>query len=140
MTCSSRGLFHGVQSFRIRLLQPVGLRDLPSNLLQHRLLSPWIHRVCQEPAPVPASPLGIRLVLHGLLQKLQVDLHSPWNSMGYLTMVCTKGCREISAPAPGRIPHPPSSMGLMSSVLVLTYCHSFLLWLHCCLQVFLPRS
>ncbi|KAK4828316.1 hypothetical protein QYF61_025328 [Mycteria americana] len=58
MNCSSVGPFHGVQSFRNRLLQhrsPTGSQVLPANLLQHGLLSPWVHRSCQEPAPAQAS-------------------------------------------------------------------------------------
>ena len=56
--CSSVGPFHGVQSFRHRLLQrgsPTGSQVLPENLLQCGLLSPQIHRSCQEPAPAWAS-------------------------------------------------------------------------------------
>ena len=47
-----------VQSFRNRLLQhgsPVGSQALPANLLQRGLLSPWVRRSCQEPAPARAS-------------------------------------------------------------------------------------
>ncbi|KAK4831166.1 hypothetical protein QYF61_015636 [Mycteria americana] len=58
MNCSSVGPFHRVQSFRSRLLQrgsPMGSQVLPANLLQHGLLSPWVHRFCQEPAPSRAS-------------------------------------------------------------------------------------
>jgi len=51
---ASVGPFHGVQSFRNRLLQrgsPTGSPALPANLLRHGLLSPWVHRSWQEPAP-----------------------------------------------------------------------------------------
>ncbi|KAM9655110.1 uncharacterized protein ACIBXB_008245 isoform 1-T1 [Morphnus guianensis] len=34
---------------------PAGSQVLPENLLQHGLLSPRVHRSCQEPAPVQAS-------------------------------------------------------------------------------------
>ncbi|KAK4831375.1 hypothetical protein QYF61_017506 [Mycteria americana] len=56
--CSNVGPFHGVQSFRNRVLQrgfPTRSQVLPTNLLQHGLLSPWVHRSCQEPAPAWAS-------------------------------------------------------------------------------------
>jgi len=49
------GPFHRVQSFRNRLVQhgsPTGSQVLPVNLLQHGLLSPWVYRSWQEPAPV----------------------------------------------------------------------------------------
>ncbi|NXC66527.1 PLCZ1 phosphodiesterase, partial [Anhinga anhinga] len=52
------GPSHGVRSFRNRLLQcgsPVGPQALPANLLQRGLLSPWVHRSCQAPAPAQAS-------------------------------------------------------------------------------------
>jgi len=57
MNYSSMGPFHEVQSLRNRLLQrgsPTESQVLPANLLQHRLVSPWVHRSCQEPAPVQA--------------------------------------------------------------------------------------
>jgi len=53
-TCCSMGPFHGVQSFRNRLLQygcPTESQALPINLLHCGLLSPWVHRSWQEPAP-----------------------------------------------------------------------------------------
>ena len=56
--CSSMGPIHGVQSFKNRLLQrgsPAGSQVLPANLLQRGLLSPQVHRSCQEPAPAWAS-------------------------------------------------------------------------------------
>jgi len=52
--CSSVCPFHRVQSFRNRLLQlgsPMGSQALTANLLWHGLLSLWVHRSCQEPAP-----------------------------------------------------------------------------------------
>jgi len=57
MNCSSVGVSHGVQSFRNRLLQcgsSTGSQVLPADLPQCGLLSPWVHRSCQEPAPVRA--------------------------------------------------------------------------------------
>jgi len=54
MNCPSVGPSHRVQSFRNRLLQrgsPVGSQVLPANLLQRGLLSPWVRRSWQEPAP-----------------------------------------------------------------------------------------
>ena len=83
--------FHGVQSFRDRLLQrgsPMGSQVLPANLLQCGLLSPWGHRSCQEPAPawashgVTASFGHIHLLWRGVLHGLQVDSAPPLTSMG----------------------------------------------------------
>jgi len=56
--CSSVGPCHGIQSFRNRLLQrgsPTGSQVLPTNLLQGKFLSPWVHRSCQHPAPAWVS-------------------------------------------------------------------------------------
>jgi len=83
--CSSMGPFHGLQSFRNRLHQrgsPVESQVLPANLIWHGLLSPRVHRSCQEPAPSAGSPQG-----HSLLQA------STSSSVGY-----SMGCRWISAP------------------------------------------
>jgi len=55
--CSSVGPFYGVQSFRNRLLQCgscVGSQVLPANLVHRGLLSPLVHRSCQEPVPARA--------------------------------------------------------------------------------------
>ncbi|KAK4826015.1 hypothetical protein QYF61_003788, partial [Mycteria americana] len=81
MNCSSVGPFHGVQSFRNRLLQrgsPTGSQVLPANLLQRGLLSPQVHRSCQEPAPARAS--------HGVTASFG---HPPAPGLGSST-----GCRE----------------------------------------------
>ena len=54
------------QSFRKGLLQcgsPTESQAPPKNLLLCGLLSPWIHRSCQEPAPAQVSPQD-----HSLLQ------------------------------------------------------------------------
>ena len=81
--CSSVGPFHGVQSFRNRLLQrgsPAGSQVLPANLLQRGLLSPWGHRSCQEPAPARAS--------HGVTASFghppALVWGPPWAAGGYL--------------------------------------------------------
>ena len=61
MNCPSVGPSHGLQSFRNRLLQrgsPMGSQALPANLLQRGLLSPWVRRSWQEPAPAQA-PHGV---------------------------------------------------------------------------------
>ncbi|KAK4828040.1 hypothetical protein QYF61_022817 [Mycteria americana] len=61
---------------------------LPANLLQHGLLSPWVHRFCQEPAPVrglhgvTASFGSIHLLQRGVLHRLQVDICSTVNLHG----------------------------------------------------------
>jgi len=65
MNCSSVGPFPRVQSFRNRLLQGgflKGSQVLPGNLLWHGLLSPWVRRSWQEPAPVWGSPRGHRFL------------------------------------------------------------------------------
>ncbi|KAK4832711.1 hypothetical protein QYF61_025172 [Mycteria americana] len=89
--CSSVGPFRGVQSCRNRLLQrgsPMGSQVLPANLLQHGLLSPWVHSSCQEPAPAQAShrvtaSFGcIHLLWRGVLPGLQVDICSTVNLHG----------------------------------------------------------
>jgi len=87
-----RGSFHGVQSFRNRLLQcgsPMGSQALLANLLQCGLLSPWVHRpartLLQHGLPTGSQlPSGIHLLCcgasmgcrdrlphHGLLHRLQ---------------------------------------------------------------------
>ena len=81
--CSSKGPFHGVQSFRSRLLQhgpPTRSQALPENLLECGLLSPRVHRSCQEPAPAwtpqgSRPPSGhIHLLWRGVLHRLQVHI------------------------------------------------------------------
>jgi len=55
--CPSVSPFHGVQSFRNRLHQrgsPTGSQALSANLLWHGLLSLWVLRTWQQPAPAPA--------------------------------------------------------------------------------------
>jgi len=138
---SSVGPFHGVQSFRNRLLwcgSPVGSQALPANLLQHGLLSPQVHRSCQEPAPtwcpqrVTASSGCIYLLRCGLFHRVQWIFAQLWTSVGCrgtacLTVVFTTGCRGISAAAPGAPPSPPSSLTLVSAEFFLTYSHCSLL-------------
>jgi len=119
--CSSVGPFNGVQSFRKRLLQrgsPMGSQALPASLLQRGLLSPWVHRSCQEPAPAWALPevtasFGQPLLQRGVPSTGYSWISAPpWTSMGCrgtacLIMVCSMGCRGISASAPGASPPPP---------------------------------
>ena len=75
MNCPSVGPFHRVQSFRNRLLQ-------------HGLFSPWVHRSCQEPAPVQAfhkvtASFGcIHLLWHGVLHRLQEGICSTMDLRG----------------------------------------------------------
>ena len=121
INCSSMGPFHGVQSFRNRLLQrgsPAGSQVLPANLLQHGLLSLQGHRPCQELAPVQAihgvtASFGYILLLRReVLHGLQVDICSTVDLHGLqgttcITMVFTTGCRGISALVPGAPPPPP---------------------------------
>ncbi|KAK4831212.1 hypothetical protein QYF61_016049 [Mycteria americana] len=117
--CSSVGPFHRVQSFRNRLLQcgsPTGSQVLPANLLQRGVLSPQVHRSCQEPAPawashrVTASFRHIHLLWCGVLHRLRVDICSTINLHGLqgdslprcpnvssLGTVFTTGCRGLSA-------------------------------------------
>ena len=99
-------LSHGVQTFRSKLLQhgsPTGSQVLPANLPWRGLLSPRVHRSCQDPAPawashrVTASFGCLHLLRRGFLRGLQVEsLHplilppwaaggqpaSPWSSAG----------------------------------------------------------
>ena len=85
MNCPSVGPSHGVQSFRNRLLQrgsPTRSQALPANLLRRELLSPQVHRSCQEPAPAQA-PYGVTAsfrhppaLVWGPFHRLQVDICS----------------------------------------------------------------
>jgi len=50
---------------------------------------------------------------------LTVDLHGLQGTAS-LAMVCTTGCRGISAPAPGAPPPPPPSLTLVSAELFLS--------------------
>ena len=87
---------------------PTGSQVLPANLLLHGLLS-TSHCSCQEPTPTTALhglqlPLGhIALLRCGILLRLwvgicsTVDLHG-LQGTACLTMVCSTGCRLISAP------------------------------------------
>jgi len=80
---SSVGLFHGVQSFRNRLLQhgsSTGSQALPANLLCCGLLSPWVHGSWQEPAPARAS-YGVTASFRHI-SALAWSL--PWGAGGYL--------------------------------------------------------
>jgi len=129
------GLFHGIQSFKNRLLQcrsPVGSQVLPANLLQYGLLSPWLHRSCQEPAPAWA--------LHGVTASFghprtaEWISAAPWISMDcrgttYFTMIIFTGCSGVSALTPGAPPPPQSfftNLGVCRGV-SLTDSHSSLL-------------
>jgi len=108
---------------------PHGVTSPAKSLLQCGLLSPWIHRSCQEPAPAQVfhrvtgtstcsgvgSSLGCRWITSPL-----------WTSMACsrtacLTMVCSMGCRGISAPAPGAPPTCPSSPTLVFAGLFLSH-------------------
>jgi len=133
--CLSMGSSHGVQSFRNRLLQrgsPTGSQALPANLLQRGLLSPWVRRSCQEPAPVRA-PHGVTAsfrhppaLVWGPFHRLQVEICSTMDLHGLqgaacLTMVCCTGCRRTSALSAGACPHPPSSLTLVSAAFFLSH-------------------
>ena len=85
MDCYTVGPSRWVQFFRNRLLQcgsPAWSQVLPANLLRHGLVSPWLHRSWQEPAPARAShrvtaSFGcIHLLQCGVLQGLHVDICS----------------------------------------------------------------
>jgi len=87
--CPSMGPFHRVQSFRNRLLQresPTESPALPANLLQRGVLSPWLHRSCQEPASVQAPHRvtaffgHTHLFWHGVLPGLHCG--PPWTAGG----------------------------------------------------------
>jgi len=126
-----------VQSFRNGLLQrgsPAGSQVLPANLLQHGLLSPWVRRTWQEPAPAQA-PHGVTASFRhppapawGLFHGLQVDIHSPWTFMdcrgtACLTMVFITSCRGRHSALTFRTPSPPSpsSLTLVSAELLLSH-------------------
>jgi len=121
---------HGVQSFRNRLLQygsPMGSQVLPANLLQHGLLSPRVHRSCQEPAlhgkltTVSQPPSGIHLLQCGVPFVGCRWVSAPlWTSVGcrgtaFLTMVFSTSCRGISALASVTPSPSPSSLTLVSA-------------------------
>ncbi|KAK4823971.1 hypothetical protein QYF61_008357 [Mycteria americana] len=67
---------------------PTGSHVLPANLLQRGLLSPWVRKSCQEPAPtqdshgVTASFGCIHLLQRGVFHRLQVDICSTLNLHG----------------------------------------------------------
>jgi len=135
--CPSVGPSHKVQSFRNRLLHrgsPTGSQALPANLLQCGLLSLWVHRSWQEPAPAQASHRVTASFRHppavvwGPFHGLQVEICSTMDRHGTacLTMVFIMCCRGTSAPAPGVHPAPPSSLTLVSAELFLLYSHSSL--------------
>lgn len=110
--CSSMGPFHGIQSFRKRLLQcgpPAG----PQILLENQLLSPL-------PGP----------------QCLPVDHPGVESSIGHrgsthITMVFLTGCKGISALVRGAPPLPPS-LTLVVCRIIAHFSHStFTQLLHC---------
>ena len=119
MNSSSMGPFDRVQSFRNRLLQcgsPRGSQVLPTNLLQHGLLSPQV-------LPGACSSVG-SLWCHSLLRAATCS--SMGSSTGCrgttcLTVVFSMGCRGISAPAPKAPPPPPSPLTSVSAELVLSH-------------------
>ncbi|KAK4810770.1 hypothetical protein QYF61_007744, partial [Mycteria americana] len=82
--CSSAGPFHGVQSFRNRLLQcgsPTGSQVLPANLLQHGLLCMRLQVLPGAYAStgfqgITASFKRTHLLWRGDLHRLQVDICS----------------------------------------------------------------
>jgi len=75
------------------------------------------------------TPLGIHLLRRGVLHGLQVKIFSTMHlqtSMGCrakacLTIVCSTGCRGISAPMPAAPPPPPSALTLESEELFLSH-------------------
>jgi len=88
---------HRVQSFRNRLLQrgsPTGSQALPANLLWRGLLSPWVHRSWQEPAPVWAPHRVTASFRHppapvwGPFHGLQVDICSTVDLMDCRGTTC----------------------------------------------------
>ena len=130
---SSVDPFHGVQSFRNRLLHfgsPTGSQVLQANLLQCGPLFMG-HISFQEPAPVWAlhgvtASLGhIHLLWHGSCTGCRWICAPPWSSMGYrgttcFTMVFSRCCRGISALAQAAPSAPPSSLTLVSAALFLS--------------------
>lgn len=87
------------------------------------------HRSCQEPAPAWAS-LGItasfrcfHLLWHWVDLCMLMVLHRLQGHTS-LTTVCTRSCREISAPMPA--PSSPFALALTSAELFLPHSHSSL--------------
>jgi len=104
----SMGDFHGVQSFRNRLLQrgsPKGSQALPANLLWHGLLSPQVRRSWQEPTPEWASHRVTASFRHppapawGLFHGLQWISAPPWTSMGCRGTTCLTLYHELQRKA-----------------------------------------
>jgi len=95
--CPRVGPSHGVQSFRNRLLQrgsPTGSQAVLVNLLRRGLLSPWVRRTWQEPAParVPhgvTASSGIHLLWHGApYTGCRWRSAPPWTSMDCSGTTC----------------------------------------------------
>ena len=110
MKFSNMSPFHGVQSFRNRLLQrgsSTSSQVLSANQLQHDLLSMG-HRLMVVSAPVTIS-MGCRWISA-----------LTWSSMGYrgtasLPVVYSMCCRGFSVPALGAPPPTPYSLTLVSA-------------------------
>ena len=107
-----------------KLLQcgsPAGSQVLPANLLQFGLLSPQVHRSCQEPAPVWAShgviaSFGrICLLWCGVLHGWQVDICSSANLHGLQGDSLPSHHRLQGNLCSGIPPPPPSSLTLVSA-------------------------
>jgi len=132
VNCSSMHPSNRAQYFRSRPFQrgsPVRSQALPANLLQRGLLSPWLHRSCQKPAPawtlhrVTASFRHIHLCQRGVSIVCRWTSAPPLTSMGCRGTACLimvfMGCRGIAVLVPGA-PPPSSSLTLVSSVLFLS--------------------
>lgn len=128
------------------LLKLHGMKTFKNRLFQHE--SPWGQESCQQTCSSMAfslqgalglarsilhyglpmgsqSPLGIHLLHHWILQRLQIDL-CIWTSRGprgtaCFTMGFTMGWRGISAPAIGSHPPPPSEMTWVSAEQLLSW-------------------
>jgi len=149
---SSMGPFHRVQPFRNRLLllgSPTGSEALPENLLQHGLLSPWVHRSRQEPpsawAPhgVTASFRCVHLLWCGVLHGLQVDICSTvdlhrlqWDSLTHHGLF--HELQGSSAQAPEAPPTRPSPLTWVSAELLLSCSITALSHCNRCLTGFSP--
>jgi len=106
-----------------RLLQrgsPTGSQALPEILLWRGLLSPWVRRSWQEPAPVRVphrvtASFGHPPALVWGPPRAAGRYLLPCGSTGCRGTAClTMGCRGVSAPVP---PPPPSAQTLVSAEL-----------------------